>query len=345
MRVPSLPLRWTTVTAAVLVAFVLATPVLLPSGGVSASPTGPPGSGPRPGAVVGSSTPPAWSNGLVQVQFPGPGPSFVLTSVANSQVSTMQLLKGIAEVGPGGNTSAIASFDQANATWSFSHSERSGVTVVKATSTLSVNTAQGAWETPDVSGIGESESLGNASVTVAVFLNNSGSPSPDTVRFTVAVSAWPWLDANNDSLGLEMGLAAVGPTSIVSGPSANRVLEVANGTSQEVASLTWSTDANVTYTNGTHGSSTVATYQAIASDGSNSTVRLLFGSVGGGYTDLEYDPWVHLNLSVFPPARVPDWVFTPSTWIVLGSVVVVSLLLAAVAFRRRSKDSEQQPLA
>jgi hypothetical protein len=261
--------------------------------------------------------------------------------VADGRVVATQDLEGLAEVSPDGNTTAFASFEGPNATWSYTSRAAPGATIILASATVNVTPAGGSWDNSDEVDDGGPQ-YGTVAVNVTFYLNNSSSPSANAVRFAVGATNWPWVDAEDDSLGLEFSMLAENSTSIAAGSATNVVDELLNTTHAQVASLAWAPSADVGYSNGSISSSEVGTFRAFAPDGVNSTVHLLFSQVAGGYQNLSYDPWVALNLSVFGGAPVPAWVITAATWGAVVGAVAVSTALAAIAAVRRRAGPETE---
>lgn len=309
----------------------LAAVLLVASPGLSVA--DPPVGAMRP--AIAPSLGPTWSNGVVQISFPQDTPAFTLASVSDPRVRSVHELTGVAEVDPAGNATAFASFAGPNASWAFRAIAAGPGTEVRASAVLSVAPGKGVWDSDAGERPAEDTGYGNVSVNVSYYLNASTGIDPNTVAFTVNVSAWPWVDASNDSLGLGILTVATNETSIAAGASGHAIQAVRNDSGAPVSVLWWSPVASVRYGNGSVAASPVGTYRAFAPGGLNSTVRLIFGSVEGGYEALSYDPWVRLYPSAFGPAELPAWVFTPGTGAVLASAGAVTAILALVARRRR----------
>lgn len=289
-------------------------------------------------AVVPATPAHTWSNGFVRLTFPTNGPSFVVASLADPRISSTHPLGGVAEVTPSGSTVLFAPFPGNKTTWSFSTQGYAGGVAIQASARVPVMTANGSWEAGD--DIGEDGGgSGNASVNVTYYLNDTSDPA--TVRFGVNVSGWPWLDPTNDSLGLEISMVAANATSIVPGNSSYAIQEIANGSRASVASLRWSPSASVHYGNGSSSTSAVGTYPSYGAGGRNSTIRLVFASVAGGYRNLSYDPWVALNLRAFAGGPLPAWVITDVTWASIAGAAAVGLWLGIGGVRRRRHPSEE----
>lgn len=278
---------------------------------------------------------PAWDNGVVRLTFSNPVPSFTLTSDSDGRVSSSHTLSAIAEVRPDGHLVTLARFQGGNATWRFASAAGPSDTLIWANASLPVLGANGEWESEG--GFNETEDgFGTAHVSIVFFLNGSASPDANAVRFTVNVSKWPWANVT-DTLGLEMTTYAVSATSLSTTGSPDQVIEVRNDTSTTVATLTWDPEALVRYSGGAGNTSTVQSYRVLGPLGLNSTVRLEFGSVTGGYQELSYDPTVQLNLGAFRSVLpLPAWQWNGASIVVLGAMGSVVALLALVAWRNRS---------
>ncbi len=212
------------------------------------------------------------------------------------------------------------------------------VTEIWSNASLPVLGANGAWESEG--GLNETEDgFGSAHVSIIFFLNGSGSEDANSVRFTVNVTHWPWANLT-DTLGLEMTSFAANSTALAPGAFANQVIEVRNATTATVATLTWDPEAVVRYTGGIGNTSTVRSYPTLGYLGLNSTIRLDFGSVSGGYYELSYDPTVQLNLVAFRPTlSLPAWQWSEQSVVVLGATRSLVGLLALVAWRNRGQPT------
>ena len=299
---------------------------------------GPPSPAGHLGVAMLPAGDPAWDNGVARLAFSTPVPSFTLTSDADGRVSSSHTLSAIAEVGPGGHLVTLARFQGVNITWRFASVAGASDTVIWANASLPVLGANGEWESEG--GFNQTEDgYGTAHVSIIFFLNASGAPDANAVRFTVNVSKWPWANVS-DTLGLEMTTFAVGATSLAAAGSPNQVIEVRNDTSTTVATLSWDPEALVRYTGGAGNTSTVQSYRVVGPLGLNSTVRLEFGSVTGGYQELSYDPTVLLNLVAFRSVLpLPAWQWNAESILVLGAMGSVVGILALVAWRNRSEPT------
>ena len=329
----------TRIAVVVAVAVLLSAGLWLPTVGSRA---GPPPAGTRSGPVAPLLVSPhLWDNGKVRLVFPNPFPSFSVQSDANGSLASAHVLTGIAEITPSGNTTAFAPFGQSGANWLFASVQNSTATTIWMNATLHVVGASGAWDSPDDLSEGEGGN-GTAHIVLTFCLNSSGGPDPASVRFAVNVTRWPWYNTT-DTIGFGFVDVAVAGAAIRPGPQANSLAEVRTQDSTTLATLTWAARATVHYRTGGVDNSSVGSFQAIATNGTNSTVHLQFGSVSGGYTDLSFDPWIRLNLSALgvglalPP--VPAWLLTTQSIAILAIVGVACVGLAVVARRSRARDS------
>lgn len=280
---------------------------------------------------------PTWDNGVVQLTFQSLVPSFVVTSDNDSRVASTAALSDLAEVTPTGNVSAFARFQGPNSTWRFASVTSASGTVVWANGSIPVLPGSGPWSQDD--GLSDNEDrLGNAHMDLSFFLRAPSGPSPNSVLFVVNMTHWPWV-SSNDSLGVEMTSTSVGNTNLVPGTSPNQLLELRNGTSTTVAALSWDPQATVEQNGGITATSTVGTFRTFASGGANSTIRLEFGAVPGGYSGLSYDPTIVLNLGAFGNL-LPAWQWSQVSLLVIALTSVLVLLLAAIARESRSRPVE-----
>lgn len=289
----------------------------------------------EPGPGFGS-----WSDGTVTVAFPAADPSLRIVSVDDSRVAASVRLSGLAEITPTGHFGAYASFASSNTTWSIVNRSVPGAEELVFSTVAPVVQAQGVWESGDDGG--EDVTLvGNATLEVDVYLNTSAPAS--AARIAVAVGTWPW-NNTSDALGLDMGLVA-GPSTRIAeqpGPGPYLLREVVNGTNVSVASLSWASGATVHYTNGTSNSTGVRPYTAVAPSGGNSTVRLLFTNVPGGYDTFSYDPWIALYLGAFHRGPLPSWMLSAIDWGAVGAGAAVTVGLAWAAMRRRPPTADDE---
>lgn len=278
----------------------------------------------------------SWTNQVVTVTFPSLSPTLRISDNADPRISTTLRLAGLAEVSPQGNFSAFAGFAPYDTLWQLSSHLTNGTLLLAFTTVAPVSPATGVWESGDDSGE-DAGSLGNATIQVDVFLNETAIATVNAARVAVNATTWPWQNST-DALGLDMTLLAAQETRIAAqrGPTPYLLQELANTTNVSVASLSWSPAAAVAYSNGTHLTSPVVSYSATTALGDNSTVRVLFGSVEGGYASVSYDPWVALNLSAFPATFVPAWALSYVGWIALGVGLAAVAVLAVQAARRRT---------
>lgn len=282
-----------------------------------------------------------WSNGRIDVAFPSHAPSLSVVSLADPRVATTLRVAGVAEVTSEGEFAAYAPFSSGSSSWLLNETNVSGTLLLRFNATAPVLSAQGSWEAGDDS-TGSATVVGNASFEVDVFLNTSATPSNDSVRVAVNSSGWPWQDGT-DALGLDLRLVAANQTRIASAydPVHHQLDELANSTNAAVATLSWAPAATVAYSDGSSDESTVASYSNTTSDGANSTVRLLFASVSGGYSAISYDPWVALHPLAFHLPVLPAWALDLTGWVVLGGAAGATALLAVAALRRRPRRSDE----
>lgn len=324
------------VAAAVLVA-VLAAPFAPGAGRAAGGPASP------PVTIRGASFFGPYSNGAVTLTFPGPDPSVAVSSIQDPRVSTTLNLSGLAEIAPGPqpNFTAFASFAPPSAHWTLlTRVLPGGIFEMMFSGTTAVFPSQGAWESADDAGE-DTGAIGNASVAVNIYLNESGAGSPNATRVSVNATTWPWQNTS-DSLGLSMRLVAANLTRIAPPltPTLNLVREVTNDTGASVASLSWASQAAIQYRNGSAQASNVSSYAATSPSGANSTVRVLFGSVPGGYASLSYDPIVALDLAAFPTATLPAWMLDAIGYGILAGGLTSTALLAVAVLRRRRAPSD-----
>ncbi len=275
-----------------------------------------------------------WTNGVVLLVFPAHSPSLSISAVADARVGTTLNIAGLAEVMPNGYFAAFAPFEDNNTTWVLSSSTSGGTLDLTFTTTSPVVSAAGDWEAGDD---GSPEGiLGNATFRVNIYLNDSAPATTNSARISVNATGWPWVN-NSDALGLDLAMFAAKDTRIASsvGPTNYLLQELANSTNTSVASLSWAPAATVLYGNGATSSSTVTTFSATSSTGTNSTVHLLFGSVAGNYSSLSYDPWIALNLGAFQVPPLPAWALDLGGWVTLGVAAGVLVVLAFATTRRR----------
>jgi len=300
--------------------------------------------------AVAGATGPTWNNGVTVLSFSQPFPTFTVTSLSDRRVASMTAPSAIAELSPNGNVSFIAHLQARNATWMFSSAAGAGGTTIWANASVPVAGSHGGWKI-DEANFERPTVEAKAKVSLAFYLNASTSPDPTGIRFAVNVTNWPWNNAS-DSLGLEISSTAVPSTMLSLGVATNQLLEVRAGTNLTVATLSWDTVASVVYSGGGLNTSAVGTDQDVALNGSNSTIRLSFGSVPGGYSELEYDPIVQLSPSAFhvlpgPPTILksllpPAWHLDQVSLEAVGAGAIVAVLLAAVAWRSRSSGSPSE---
>jgi hypothetical protein len=281
----------------------------------------------------------AWTNGAVTVAFPLFQPNLHVFAVDDARIATTIRLSGIAEITPQGNFTAFASFAPASAPWAVTNRTIGNVLELVFTTVAPVAPAQGVWESGDDGG-DFTGPVGNATVEVDVYLNATVSAPADSARVAVNVSTWPW-NNTSDALGLDMAMVAGSSATRIAdrvGTEPYLLRELANGTNVSVATLSWAPSAQVQYGNGSSNPTDVATYTATAPAGVNSTVRLLFTNVTGGYDAISYDPWVALNLHAFPAAPLPPWALSYLDWGAVGAGAAALAVLGVLAARRRTVD-------
>ncbi|MCI4353677.1 MAG: hypothetical protein L3K14_09925 [Thermoplasmata archaeon] len=290
-----------------------------------------------PGGVVSQALPtpsnPSWSNGLLKIDFLGPGPVFTVQSLADSRVSMGQTLSGLAEVNSTGIVVALASFASPSVAWSFqSRPTANGIAVAMA-SNLSVARAHGDWEEGDDANENGTGNVGMTHATIQFYINSSSSISARTVAYTLSVTGWPW-SHRADYIGLQVNSSASQNGALWKPTSLTSIAEVSGSTT--IATFQWGTGARVSYSDGTSGLSVIEADQNQSRWTSQSFVRLDFGSVTGGYSSLEYDPWITLNPSAF---KALAWVFTPATLETSAGALAVVAILAAVATVRKRRPA------
>lgn len=315
---------------------------------IGASPTT--GSGPSPGVPglhpsnVGSSpvhpAPFTWTNGRVTLLLAGASPTFfVSAATANSSSISVSVL-GIAEVAPNGSAVALGLLPQGSSSWNLSWSATASGVQVNLTASVSVGSAQGAWNSSELPEVGEGP-LGSAAVTVAFHLvNGSASASLWTVTFDLGVTGWPWV-STADALGLVLSVQTVGASTLAGG--SDDVEEIANTTGSPVASLAWASNATATFPTVAGVPATVSSGTSFSTDKQATVVRLLFGGVPGGYTSLFYDP----NITLVPPGTTVesagdaffDWAGTGGGLVGVGGGIAVVGGFAGAAIRRRRRPA------
>ncbi|HEV2519949.1 MAG TPA: hypothetical protein VGX00_04930 [Thermoplasmata archaeon] len=292
-----------------------------------------PASGSAPNRTLGGAVGP-WDNGVITLAFSNPLPSFSVASDRNPQIASAHTFDEVAELTPSGNLTAYSPLRTQNLSWGVVAQPSAGGTMVWLNATVPVFSTTGTWGVRD-----ELAPMGlpprQANLSLCFTLNGSSAGSPGTVRFVVGVAQWPWVNFQ-DSLGMEIGSAAVPSTTLRAGPAPDSIIEVANGTGSTVATLSWATSASVGYVSGPGGTSTVGALQTFSTDESTSTVLFQFSAPRGGYTELEYDPWIALNLSAFPRGVLPAWTLTDSALESIALAAGVAAILALVAARSRS---------
>lgn len=294
-----------------------------------------------PGGVVKVATSyPAWSNGVVVLAFPHAHPTFSLTSVANSSISANQSLSGLAEITPSGAMAAFASFSGTPAPWSFAATSTANATNISLRTIVAAWTSSGEWESGD-DVVNGSRLVGYANVTLTFHFNGSGGGSPLSLAYDLQVAGWPWVRAN-DALGLEVRSNATSTAGYWMPNGTAGLTEFAPVTHTPLAEFSWAGAVLAQYAGGRSANLSIGSYQNISSGGGDYLVRLEFGSQSpssGGYADLSYDPTLTLivpALAPLVPTSVPAWLLTPLALEVLGVGAAVSVVLAAVARRRRS---------
>ncbi len=342
-RAPRAVARGPRTSGRILSALTVATLLLAVGAGVGtvgARAAGPSATSPGPWTHVPGPGFGSWTNGVVSAAFPTLGPSLRFSSASDTRISTSLRLAGLAEISPGHNFTAFASFAPGQAAWFQTNATVNGTLELIFSAAVPVTFAQGAWESGD-DGTGDSGPIGNASLQVDVFLNQSTGGAFNSTRVAVSVTYWPWVNAT-DSLGLDMALFAGPSTRVAStvGPGPNQLRVLANGTDTAIGGLSWASEAAVHYGNGTDLVSTVSVYSATAADGTNSTVKLLFDQVEGNYSTLSYDPWLSLDLGTFPSAPIPLWALDMMGWGVLAAGIAVIWTLAILALRRRRQPPD-----
>ena len=280
----------------------------------------------------------SWTDGTVTVAFPASDPSLRIVSVDDSRVAASVRLSGLAEITPGGNFTSYVGFNSPNTTWSLVSRSLPGSEELVFSTVAPVVQAQGVWESGDDGG-DDVTVVGYATLEVDVYLNTSAPAS--AARIAVAVGTWPW-NNTSDALGLDMGLVA-GPSTRIAdmpGPGPYLLREVVNGTNVSVASLSWASGATVQYGNGSSNATGVAPYTSVAPSGGNSTVRLLFTNVSGGYEAFSYDPWIALHLGAFGRGPLAAWMLSALDAGAVGAGVAATVGFAWAALRRRRPSSD-----
>ena len=283
--------------------------------------------------VLPTAADPTWSNGLLKVNFIGAGPAFTVLSASDSRIGIGQTLSGLAEVNTTGHLVALAAFNAPGIAWSFLPQQAANGITVTMTADLNVTRASGYWEGGDDSSEDGSGHLGATHATVVFYLNASSSSTAWTVAYTLNVTGWPW-SHRSDSLGIQVNSTTLQSSAMWTPSTNNSIRDVSASTT--IATYLWGAGATVHYTNGTASLSAVESDRNQSEWGNESFVRLDFGAVSGGYTSLEYDPWITLNPSAF---KLPAWVFTPATLETSGGALALVAVLAAVATVRRRKVS------
>lgn len=278
---------------------------------------------------------PVWDNGVVHLSFQSLVPSFTITSDLDPRVSASAMLTDVAELTATSNVTSLAPFQGPNVTWRFAAAVAPGSTIVWANATLPVMGGNGSWGQDEVRTLPE-DNGGRAHVSLTFYLNSSAGSNPDSVRFTVDLSNWPWA-SSNDSLGVELVSSAVANTTLVAGASVNQLVEVRSGSSTPVSTLTWNPLATVQLKGGNFTTSTVGTNRDISAGGVNSTIQLQFDSVTGGYSGFSYDPTIVLNPSAFRSVLVPPWAWNESSIVIVILSGALVGILAAVARESRAR--------
>jgi len=163
-----------------------------------------------------------------------------------------------------------------------------------------------------------------------------GAHASDRVRFDVAMSGWPWVNAG-DSLGVEVGATAQQQTFFTYTASNDTVAELWSSNRTVASSLVFDPTANATAgdVNSTlEVSDQVGLYPTVASP--NIAFALLSFQGTGGYSTLTYDPWIDFGAApavVGPPVLPSGGAALP--WVAVGAIALATAVLAAIAYQVR----------
>ena len=321
------------VTSSLAIGLVLSTALIGSSAHALAAPPG------TAAAIASTSGYLSAANGDVSVSFPTAAPSFVLTSATNGSARLLQTLQGLAEVNRSGQIVSYAPFLGSGARWNGSSSAGPTFSSIALHGTAAARVASGAWDSSDDASEEGNGSLGTVNVSLVFTLNDSSGPSPTTVGYTLNVSGWPWLHAN-DSLGVEVVTNASGPAGSWQASGASAIVERSTDSGATLATFAWGTFATARYPDGQQNTSSVGAYHNASTGGQGSLVRLDFGSVSGGYRSLEYDPWLTLAVPGPLSSIVPAWILSTDGIVAIATGSAVSVALAAVAVYRRRPPGE-----
>lgn len=279
------------------------------------------------------------TNGKVAAVFPSPSPAFTLTAVTNSTVELTQTVSGLAEISPRGQIVASASFTSSAVRWRAEYANDSQGSSVNLSAAVPVQVSSGTWGC----GCGmvgpANSSLGSVNVSVVFSLNVSSGPAPATVGFGLRLTSWPWQRAM-DSLGIAVQTNATGSSGTWTKNGTNSLAEKSSTVGGTLAEFSWGSSATARSSSGQGSRCAVASLYNISSDGMDALVSLEFGS-SASYQSLWYDPWLNLGVpgSVIPPIpsahALAAWAVSPEGIAAMGAGVVVSVVLAGAAIRRR----------
>jgi hypothetical protein len=216
-----------------------------------------------------------------------------------------------------------------------------------------VTNATGVWAPNNIVYMGPEEiwpgtaTLGDVNVTIVFHLLNV-SANNTRVKFDFSASGWPWVSPE-DELGLQLfSDAPVGATTQFN-ESSGTLTDYDNTTGVSFASLAFGSTA--TASGNGQGQLSVSTYPGIYPPTTPagemvSVVMLNFTGVPGGYTTLNYDPWVIFNpgtvlvktrVTTTPGAPPPTGLDYAILAVVVGGAAAV--VLGVVMLRVRKADS------
>ncbi len=333
----TIAMRYHTALPGVALLAASAVAILAVSGLTNLPAPGPTNQGAEPStsplALLDGSGGPSFSNGVARVNFHGLSPQFTIYSLNDSRVATIATVYGLAEINPNGTTHSFAPFLSSPSPWHLAFANTSDQYSIALTASVPVQSAEQLWnESADELAPVFTPAVGTVNVTVNFALNRSSLPDPAALHVWVNASNWPWFDSRN-SLGIELGLRAYSSTRIEYGDLPNGLDEASNGTGNQVASFLWGRTATVTYGGGSTQTSVAGSFRSVAANELNSTVRLMFSGVAGGYASFSFDPFVVLNLGAFE--QLATWVLTPEGAIAILTGASVVTVLAIVAMARR----------
>jgi hypothetical protein len=277
--------------------------------------------------------------------------SYSLNSTGANAASTYNIsfsMDGLAEVSPGGQIVQYSNFSWIAPAFDF-WNNTGGVGNDGKNATANVTAASGAWTPSGIANIGIHQTgpmIGRISIQ-RVFHFQISPAKPDTLKFDVDFSDWPW-KSTTDHLGLLFGAAAEPGAHFAWNSASQNLTEESNSGGSPIVGLQLGSSASTFGTSQGPSSVMVSCNAGLyPADTPAQDANLLINFTGGysGYVSLHYDPWIIFSPQTSSSGTTSLIDLTAILVIVAGSAAAVILGVVALRARKTAPETGMRSFA